>query len=111
ADERQRSDPADARPRSDEPDARAAIARLTHPAVRAARKLRRRRERSRTGRLLVEGPNALAEAVGHLEQVFLADDASPASVAVARRCADAGVPVLTVTAGVLAALADAETPQ
>jgi len=87
------------------------VARSTHPAVAAARKLRRRRERGRSGLLLVEGPNALAEAVGHLEQVFLADTASTFSRAVAERCREAGVPVITVTAAVLAVLADAETPQ
>jgi RNA methyltransferase, TrmH family len=87
------------------------VARSTHPAVAAARKLRRRRERSRSGLLLVEGPNALAEAVGHLEQVFLADTASDQSRTVAQRCRDAGVPVITVTTAVLAVLADAETPQ
>jgi TrmH family RNA methyltransferase len=87
------------------------VARSTHPAVRAARKLRRRRERIRTGLLLVEGPNALAEALGHLEQVFVAESASGHARAVAERCGDAGVRVLTVTDDVLAALADAETPQ
>jgi TrmH family RNA methyltransferase len=76
-----------------------------------ARRLRRRRARSQSGRLLVEGPNALAEAIGFLEHVFLAEPASEQSLAVAQRCADAGVQVLTVTADVLAALADAETPQ
>ncbi|HSK95706.1 MAG TPA: RNA methyltransferase [Euzebyales bacterium] len=87
------------------------VARSTHPAVAAARKLRRRRARSRAGLLLVEGPNALAEAIGNLEQVFLAGTASEQSRAVAGRCRDAGVPVITVTSAVLAALADAETPQ
>jgi TrmH family RNA methyltransferase len=84
---------------------------LTHPAVREARKLRRRRERHESGLLLVEGPNALAEAVGHLQQVFIADTASEPSQRVAERCRAAGLPVLTVSRTVLAALADAETPQ
>jgi RNA methyltransferase, TrmH family len=87
------------------------VARSTHPAVRVARKLRRRRERGRAGLLLVEGPNALAEAVGHLEQVFVAESASVPARRLAERCRDAGVPVLTVTDAVLAELADAETPQ
>jgi TrmH family RNA methyltransferase len=84
---------------------------LTHPTVRAARKLRRRRERHQSGLLLVEGPNALAEAIEHLQQVFVADAASGQSRRVAERCRDAGVPVMTVSTAVLAALADAETPQ
>jgi TrmH family RNA methyltransferase len=87
------------------------VTRLTHPTVRAARKLRRRRERHQSGLLLVEGPNALAEAIEHLQQVFVADAASGQSRKVAERCRDAGVPVMTVSTAVLAALADAETPQ
>ena len=87
------------------------VARATHPAVRAARRLRRRRERSRAGLLLVEGPNALAEAVDQLRQVFVSEAASDQSRGVAERCRDAGIPVITVTDAVLATLADAETPQ
>lgn len=90
---------------------RLALAKPTHATVKAARKLRRRRERAASGLLLVEGPRALAEAIDHLEQVFLADPASEPSRDVAARCAAAGVPVLTVTPGALEALADAGTPQ
>lgn len=90
---------------------RPALARATHASVKSARKLRRRRERAAAGRLLVEGPNALGEAVGHTEQVFLAEPASEQSRRVARQCEAAGIPVLTVTPEALATLADAETPQ
>lgn len=61
--------------------------------------------------MLVEGPNALAEAIDHTEQVFLAASASEQSRRVARLCEAAGIPVLPVTPEALAALADAETPQ
>lgn len=61
--------------------------------------------------MLVEGPNALAEAIDHTEQVFLATSASEPSRRVARLCEAAGIPVLPVTPEALAALADAETPQ
>jgi TrmH family RNA methyltransferase len=87
------------------------VQRLAHPAVKAARKLRRRREREHSGLLLVEGPRALAEAGGHLRQVFVADTASQHARSVAERCRDGGVPVLVVSPAVLDALADAETPQ
>lgn len=84
---------------------------LTHPSVRAARRLRRRRERSATGRLLVEGPNAVDEALDHLRQVFVAAEPTDRVAATITRCAVAGVPVLQATDRALDALADAQTPQ
>lgn len=84
---------------------------LTHPAVRAARRLRRRRERSATGRLLVEGPNAVDEALDHLQQVFVTTEPTARVAATLTRCATAGVPALQVTDRALHALADAQTPQ
>jgi TrmH family RNA methyltransferase len=90
---------------------RLALARPTHATVKAARRLRRRRERTASARLLVEGPHALAEAIDHTEQVFLADPASEQARRVARVCEAAGIPLLMVTPGALAALADSETPQ
>ena len=90
---------------------REAPAPLTHPAVRAARRLRRRGERAATGRLLVEGPRVVDEAVDRLEQVFVTAAPSDRVRATARRCASAGVPVLVVDDRALGALADARTPQ
>jgi TrmH family RNA methyltransferase len=87
------------------------VERLTHPEVRAARKLRRRRERDRSGFMLVEGPRALAEAGTWVEQVFVAAAASDLARSVADRYRRESVPVLTVSAEVLGALADATTPQ
>jgi TrmH family RNA methyltransferase len=88
-----------------------AVERLTHPAVKEARKLRRRRERDQSGLLLVEGPRALAEAGEHVERIFVADSASDYARSVAERYRHDSVPVLTVSAVVLGALADAATPQ
>lgn len=64
-----------------------------------------------TGRLLVEGPRALAEAGEYIEQVFLADGASHPSTRVAADYEAAGTPVLRVTPDALAAMADATSPQ
>lgn len=84
---------------------------VTHPAVRDARRLRRRRGRAETGRLLVEGPNAVDEALHLLEQVFVAAEPSGRVEATIARCRTAGVPIMTVTDRALDALADARTPQ
>jgi TrmH family RNA methyltransferase len=84
---------------------------LTHPAVRAARRLRRRRGRSETGLLLAEGPNAVSEAVDHLTQVFVVAEPAPRAVEALARCREAGVPELTVDDRALAALVDAQAPQ
>jgi TrmH family RNA methyltransferase len=73
--------------------------------------LRRRRHRADAGRLLVEGPHAVAEAVGHLDQLFVGATRSAAADAVVERCRAQGVPVVAVTDAVLAALCDAEHPQ
>jgi RNA methyltransferase, TrmH family len=78
-----------------------------NPRVRAAAALRRRRERTATGRHLVEGPKAVAEALaaGIVGEVLVTVD----------RRADlevpGGVPVVTVADHVLAHIADATTPQ
>lgn len=84
---------------------------LTHPAVRAARRLRRRRGRVEAGRLLVEGPNAVDEAVHLLEQVFVTTPPATRVAETIARCEQAGVPVTAVTERALDALADARTPQ
>lgn len=84
---------------------------VTHPAVRDARRLRRRRGRVETGRMLVEGPNAVDEALHVLEQVFVTAEPSARVEATIARCEKAGLPVVTVTDRALDALADARTPQ
>lgn len=87
------------------------VAPLTHPAVKAARRLRRRRGRAEAGLLLAEGPNAVSEAVDHLTQVFVAADPTARVAEALERCRRAGVPELTVDDRALAALVDARTPQ
>lgn len=84
---------------------------ITNAAVRDARRLRRRRGRAETGRLLVEGPNAVDEALHLLERVFVTVTPSSRVEATIARCRAAGVPVVRVTDRALAGLADARTPQ
>lgn len=84
---------------------------ITDAAVRAARRLRRRRGRAEAGRLLVEGPNAVDEALHLLERVFVTAEPSPRVAETLARCQRAGLPVVTVTDRALDALADARTPQ
>jgi RNA methyltransferase, TrmH family len=78
-----------------------------NPRVRAAAALRRRRERTATGRHLVEGPKAVGEALaaGIVREVL---------VTAARRTdleVPDGVAVVTVADHVLEHIADAATPQ
>lgn len=77
-----------------------------NPRVRAAAALARRRERRASGRHLVEGPRAVGEALaaGVVEEVFHLADAAPAAL-------PADVVAHEVTEPVIAALADARTPQ
>jgi TrmH family RNA methyltransferase len=77
------------------------------PRVLAARRLQRRRERDGTGRFLAEGPQAVREAAGHIEELFGTAEALtayPELVAGADR-------VSTVTDAGLAALAETVRPQ
>jgi RNA methyltransferase, TrmH family len=74
-----------------------------NPRVRAAAALRRRRERTARGQHLVEGVRAVGEALaaGVVEEVFVASHLAP----------PAGVQVTRVADHVLAAIADATSPQ
>lgn len=84
------------------------------PRVRAVKKLAKRKARQETGRFLVEGPQAVSEAVASrpelLADVYLTPaareraDYLPAAIA-------AGAGVHTVSDPVLAAMADTVTPQ
>jgi RNA methyltransferase, TrmH family len=84
-----------------------------NPRVRAAAALHRRRERDEQGRYLVEGPRYVTdllagEAVADVVEVFALPDAAAELRAAAEA---AGVRLTTVTAEVIARLADSETPQ
>lgn len=84
---------------------------VRHPAVRAARRLRRRRRRAETGLLLAEGPNAVGAAIDHLTQVFVSATPTPRVAEALVHCRRARVPELTVDERALEALVDAQTPQ
>lgn len=84
----------------------------TNPAVKAARKLARRHGRSRAGdAFLVEGPQAVAEAGGQLQRLFVAEDAVDRHQDLIAAAHTAGAEVHTVTDEVLAELASTVTPQ
>jgi RNA methyltransferase, TrmH family len=74
--------------------------------IRAYAGLARARTRREQGRHLVEGPNAVAEALaaGVVDEVFCTDERMAAAV-------PSGIPVTLVDEAVLAKLADAVTPQ
>jgi TrmH family RNA methyltransferase len=81
--------------------------------VQRARKLRKRgvRERSRT--FLVEGANAIEEALAsgrRLEHLFVTEPVPPGVAAVVQKARECRVPVEEVSAGVMEAISDAETP-
>lgn len=85
------------------------------PRVRAVAKLAKRDARAETGRFLLEGPQAVAEALEFrpelVVEVFATTPALDRHVDLARRAADAGVPVERVSPSVLEAMADTVTPQ
>jgi RNA methyltransferase, TrmH family len=85
---------------------------LRNPKVLAARKLLKRAERDRTGRLLVEGPAGVREALdaGAIVELFV-DPAADRSAEVETEAARMGVPVHHVAAGVIMVLSDISTPQ
>lgn len=78
-----------------------------NPRVRAVAALSRRRERVATGRHLAEGPRAVAEALaaGLVTEVLVTADRRD------RLTIPGGTPVTVVADHVLAAIADASTPQ
>lgn len=86
----------------------AVVTSTDNASVKAARKLGRKAERDRTGRLLVEGPRAVGEALGSLETLFASAAADPAVVGRARA---AGVDVVEVSERVAASVGDTVTSQ
>lgn len=77
------------------------------PRVQAVRRLHRRSARVAERRFVVEGPQAVREALGSLEELFTTDPAHPLAVAAAAL----GVPVTAVDDKVLGVLAETTTPQ
>lgn len=85
------------------------------PRVRAVAKLAKRHAREETGLFLVEGPQAVAEALAfhadHLVELFVAANVAERHSALTRAAEEAGLRVETVTEAVLEAMADTVTPQ
>ena len=85
------------------------------PRVRAVAKLAKRHAREETGLFLVEGPQAVSEALafhpGHLVDLFVAAPVLDRHAALVRSAEGAGLRVETVTEAVLDAMADTVTPQ
>jgi RNA methyltransferase, TrmH family len=82
-----------------------------NPAVKAARKLAARRGRARANAFLVEGPQAVGEAVDCLRQLFVTPHAAIRERRLVARAARSGVDVVQVSEDVLAVIADTVTPQ
>ncbi len=85
------------------------------PRVRAAAKLAKKNQRAETGLFLVEGPQAVAEALQHcpdrVVEVFCTRAVLERHPAVPRDAESAGVRVELVTDAVLEVIADTVTPQ
>ena len=83
--------------------------------VRQVAALGRRAARTRQGRFLVEGPQAVRELLRYAapltDALYLTDAAAPRHTEIARAAEEAGVPVRPCTEQVLAAMADTDAPQ
>lgn len=85
------------------------------PRVRAAAKLAKKNQRAETGLFLIEGPQAVAEALQYrpdlVSEVFATRAALDRHPAIARESSAAGLRIETVTDAVLDVIADTVTPQ
>lgn len=85
------------------------------PRVRAAAKLSKRKQRAETGLFLVEGPQAVGEAVRWrpelVRELFVTPSAEERAAAVIRDARAAGIRVEMVSEPVLDTIADTVTPQ
>ncbi|AEW97570.1 MULTISPECIES: TrmH family RNA methyltransferase [Streptomycetaceae] len=84
---------------------------LRSPRVTAARRLAKRSFRGKERRFIAEGPQAVREAAGHLVEVYATPEAAERHADVVDAARAAGVPVLTATEQVVAAICDTVTPQ
>jgi RNA methyltransferase, TrmH family len=82
----------------------------SNAAVKAARKLVRGPRRA-DERFLVEGPQAVREAVEHLERLFVTEAAAARDPRLVAAVAEAGAAITPVADEVLASLAETVTPQ
>ena len=85
------------------------------PRVRAAAKLAKRDARSETGLFLLEGPQAVSEALQFRPELLVELFATPTALErhaeLARRAAEAGIEVEFVSEAVIDVMADTVTPQ
>jgi RNA methyltransferase, TrmH family len=84
------------------------------PRVLAARRLAKRTFRERERRFLVEGPQAVREAVaepGIVDEIFVTADAAPRHSELVRAAQTAGAAVYLASGEVIRSLADTVTPQ
>ncbi|MEO6941734.1 MAG: RNA methyltransferase [Terrimesophilobacter sp.] len=85
------------------------------PRIRAVTKLHKREARSSTGLFLLEGPQAVAEALAYRAELVVELYATPTALErytdIGQTAVDAGVDVEFVTEQVLEAMADTVTPQ
>ncbi len=85
------------------------------PRIRAVAKLRKREARSSTGLFLLEGPQAVAEALAYRAELVVELYATPTALEryrdIGQAAVDAGVDVEFVTEKVLESMADTVTPQ
>jgi len=85
------------------------------PRVRAVAKLSRRDARSETGLFLLEGPQAVSEALGYRPELVLELFATPTALdrhpGIAQAASDAELEIDFVSEDVLQAMADTVTPQ
>lgn len=85
------------------------------PQIRAVTKLHKREARSETGLFLLEGPQAVAEALTYRPELVVELYATPTALErytdIAQTAVDAGVDVEFVTEQVLESMADTVTPQ
>jgi TrmH family RNA methyltransferase len=79
--------------------------------VVAAHRLARRSFRGKERRFLVEGPQAVREAVPHLIEVYATPEAAGRHGDIVTAAREARVPVFTATAEVIAEMSDTVTPQ
>lgn len=89
----------------------AVITSSANRAVKAARRLARRPSADEAGLVLVEGPQAVEEALAHLRRLFVGERPSPRERDLAAAAAAAGAEVLDVTDAVIASIASTVTPQ
>ncbi|MFE9249334.1 TrmH family RNA methyltransferase [Streptomyces sp. NPDC007088] len=84
---------------------------LRSPRVVAARRLAKRSFRGKERRFLAEGPQAVREAVDHLIEVYVTEEAAERHADLLETVSVAGVPVLSASEEVVAAMSDTVTPQ